>query len=314
MLIVGSGVIGIACAYYLNRQGLQVTVIDRASIAGACSHGNCGYVCPSHVLPLTEPEAIGVALKSLLRPNAPFRVKPRFSPAFWNWMWQFARRCNHRQMIAAGAALKAILDSAMVEYRQLFQRESLDCEWHETGLLYVLKSERGMKAFAETDHFLTEHFGVSAQRIDGSKLSEFEPALRDDLAGAFHYPGDASLRPDRLNGAWVSLLKQRGVTFLENCELQGIEKEKHRIKQLHTSHGALDIDQVVIATGALSTKLEKFLGCRIPIEPGKGYSVTMSRPDPCPKYPMLLPEHKVGVSPFAGGYRLGSMMEFCGYD
>ncbi|MEW4561986.1 FAD-dependent oxidoreductase [Bremerella sp. JC770] len=314
VLIVGSGIVGISCAHYLSKQGLKVTVIDRGTIAGACSHGNCGYICPSHVLPLTEPEAIRTAAKSLLQPNAPFRVKPRFSPAMWNWMWQFARRCNHRQMLTAGAALKSILDASMSEYRRLVKEESLDCEWKETGLLYVLQTERGMKSFAETDQFLTDHFGVAAHRIDGSKLSEFDPALNDNLAGAFHYSGDASVRPDRLNADWSAKLKQRGVTFLENCELQHIEKENGRIVCLHTSHGPLKANQFVIATGAWSTRLGKSLECRIPIEPGKGYSVTMSRPATCPKYPMLLPEHKVGVSPFEGGYRLGSMMEFCGYD
>ncbi|GAA4436694.1 NAD(P)/FAD-dependent oxidoreductase [Bremerella cremea] len=314
VLIVGSGIVGIACAHYLSKQGLKVTVIDRSTIAGACSHGNCGYICPSHVLPLTEPEALGTAFKSLFQPNAPFRVKPRFSPAMWNWMWQFARRCNHRQMITAGVALKAILDSAMSEYRALLKSEPIHCEWKETGLLYVLQSEKGMRGFAETDRMLTDHFGVSAKRIDGSELAQFEPALKDNLAGAFHYEGDASVRPDLLNSQWAELLKQRGVTFLENCELQNIEKTGGRIARLHTSHGVLEADRFVIATGAWSTRLGKALECRIPIEPGKGYSVTMSRPDPCPRYPMLLPEHKVGVSPFDGGYRLGSMMEFCGYD
>lgn len=314
VLIVGSGIVGIACAHYLSEQGMDVTVIDRSTIAGACSHGNCGYICPSHVLPLTEPEAIRTAVKSLFQPSAPFRVKPRFSPAMWNWMWQFARRCNHRQMLTAGEALKAILDASMQEYRRLVPQQSLDCEWKETGLLYVLQTEKGMKSFAKTDRFLTEHFGVSAQRIEGSELSLFDPAFNDNLAGAFHYTGDASVRPDRLNENWSTKLKARGVKFLERCELLNIEKQHGRIVQLHTSQGVLKADQFVIATGAWSTQLGKTLECRIPIEPGKGYSVTMSRPDPCPKYPMLLPEHKVGVSPFDGGYRLGSMMEFSGYD
>ncbi|MDF1746010.1 MAG: FAD-dependent oxidoreductase [Gimesia sp.] len=141
-IVVGAGVIGIACAHYLSKSGMQVTVIDRNTIAGACSHGNCGYICPSHVLPLTEPGAIRVALKSLFNPNAPFRIKPRLSPALWNWIWQFAKRCTHRQMLEAGKHLQSILDSSMAEYRSLISEEQLDCEWTEKGLLYVLQSEK----------------------------------------------------------------------------------------------------------------------------------------------------------------------------
>lgn len=313
-IIVGSGIIGIACAHYLSKAGLQVTVIDRKTIAGACSHGNCGYICPSHVLPLTEPGAVRVALKSLFNPRAPFRIKPQMNPAFWNWMWQFARRCTHQQMLAAGKHLKAILDSSMYEYRTLISEEQLNCEWTEKGLLYVLQTEKGMHEFAQTDQLLSEHFGVQARRIEGTDLNTVDPALKDNLAGAFYYPGDASVRPDLLNAQWAERLKQRGVKFVENCELQSIGKSAGRITHLKTSDGEMEADQIIFATGAWSPRLSTELECPIPIQPGKGYSVTMQRPDPCPQYPMLFPEHKVGVSPFQDGYRLGSMMEFTGYN
>ena len=313
-IIVGGGIIGIACAHYLSQAGLSVTVIDKGTIAGACSHGNCGFVCPSHVPPLTEPGAIGMAIRSLFNPRAPFRVKPRLSPALWNWMWQFARRCTHKQVRQAGAHLQSILDASMDEYRQLIPAMSLDCEWKDDGLLYVLQTERGMKGFAETDRMLTEHFGVSARRIDGSELPAFDPGLKPGLAGAFHYPGDASVRPDLLNREWAERLRANGVQFIEQCELQTIRKSAGRITSLQTSQGELEADHFVFALGAWSTHWSSELQCHVPIQPGKGYSVTMARPQPCPKYPMLFPEHKVGVSPFDGGFRLGSMMEFTGYD
>jgi D-amino-acid dehydrogenase len=314
VLIVGAGIIGISCAYYLRKEGYSVTVIDRGSIAGACSHGNCGYICPSHVLPLTEPGAIRTAMKSMFKRDAPFRVKPRLSPALWNWMWQFARRCNQKQMLAAGAHLKAILDSSMVEYRQLLETESVDGQWKNDGLLYVLRSEHAMKEFADNDRMLSENFGVSATRIAGEDLPSMDPALKPGLAGAFHYEHDTSVRPDQLNAQWAACANDHGVTFIENCQLNEIKKTKGRITHLDTSQGDMKADRFVFATGAWTAKLSAALDCRIPIQPGKGYSVTMTRPDPCPKMPMLFPEHKVGVSPFDDGYRLGSMMEFAGYD
>lgn len=314
VLIVGAGIIGIACAHYLSQAGRRVTVIDQGRVAGGCSHGNCGYICPSHVLPLTEPGAIGTAMKSLLNPRAPFRVKPRLSPALWNWMWQFARRCNHRQMLTAGTHLKAILDASMSEYKRLMAEESLDCEWKETGLLYVLQTDTGMRGFAETDHLLSSEFGVKAQRLEGSELPAFDPALKPGLAGAYFYPGDTSVRPDRLNASWVQQLRDRDVAFIEECRLIGVRKSGGKVIGLNTSRGEMKADQVVFAAGAWSPLLSKELECPIPIEQGKGYSVTMTRPDPCPAHPMLFPEHRVGVSPFDDGYRLGSMMEFAGYD
>jgi D-amino-acid dehydrogenase len=314
VLIVGGGIVGIACAHYLSKVGLKVTVIDRQSIAGACSHGNCGYICPSHVLPLTEPGAIGLALKSLFKPNSPFRVKPQFSPAFWNWMWQFARRCTHAQMLAAGKQLKAILDSSMREYRMLMAEERLACQWKESGLLYVLQTEHGLAEFCQTDRFLSDHFGVQARPIAGSELTSFDPALKPGLAGAYYYAGDASLRPDALTSQWCVRLRERGVTFIENCEIRTIHNAGGRTTHLATSTGDLTADRYVFAAGAWSTQFSKQLGCPIPIQPGKGYSVTMSRPARCPRYPLLFPEQKVGVTPFDDGYRLGSMMEFSGYD
>lgn len=314
VVIVGAGIIGIACAHYLSKAGLRVTVIDQGSVAGGCSHGNCGYICPSHVLPLTEPGAIATAIRSLLNPRAPFRVKPRLSPALWNWMWQFARRCNHRQMLTAGRHLKAILDSSMHEYRRLVAEESLECEWKENGLLYVLQTERGMQAFARTDRLLTDEFGVTARRIEGEQLPGFDPALKPGLAGAFHYEQDVSVRPDLLNASWSQRLQSRGVTFIEQCRLERIRKSRGDIVALETSLGEISANRFVFAMGAWSPRLSSELECPIPIEQGKGYSVTMSRPDPCPRHPMLFPEHRVGVSPFETGYRLGSMMEFSGYD
>ncbi len=314
VIVVGGGVIGIACAHYLSRTGMEVTVIEKDSMAGACSHGNCGYVCPSHVLPLTEPEAISMALKSLLKPDAPFRVKPRLSPALWRWMLEFAKRCRHETMMSAGVALKSILDASMQEYKHLVDEAGVEAEWQEQGLLYVLKSDAGMESFARTDALLRDGFQVGAQRIEGRDLPEFEPALRSDVAGAYFYPGDTHLRPDVLNRNWVEHLKRTGVKFREGCELQRVHRRKNELIGLQTNQGELEANRFVFAMGAWSRNLGRALKCSIPIEPGKGYSVTMPRPKLSPKHPILFPEHKVGVTPFEEGYRLGSMMEFAGFD
>ena len=191
---------------------------------------------------------------------------------------------------------------------------SSNSEWQERGLLYVYESERGLDAFAKTDQMLEENFGVSAKRLNGEQLVEMEPGLREGLAGAFHYPSDRSLNPESLNQSWVSDLKRRGVEFIENGELEKIEKQNDRVIQIKTSAGDLVADHFVFSLGAWSTKWSDALECKLPIEPGKGYSLTMDRPEDAPLHPMLFPEKKIGVSPFENGFRLGSMMEFVGYD
>src|SRR5438876_12315345 len=119
VLVVGGGVIGAACAYYLNRAGWKVTVVDRGGFGQACSHANCGFVCPSHVLPLAAPGAVRDALKALLKRNGSLSIKPRFDPALWGWLFRFARHCNRRDMFAAGYAFQAPLTSSRSLYRQL---------------------------------------------------------------------------------------------------------------------------------------------------------------------------------------------------
>jgi D-amino-acid dehydrogenase len=307
--IIGGGVIGIACAHFLNRAGWAVTVLDKGTIGGACSHGNCGFVCPSHVLPLAEPDAIGKTLASMLKPNAPFRVKPRLDPALFSWLWHFARRCNHRDMVAAGHAIQPLLESSMTLYRDLVRTDGIECEWQERGLLFVYQTREALEAYAPTNRLLAEEFHEPAKRLDGDEVQKLEPALKPGLAGGWYYEHDAHLRADRLMASWKRNLTERGVTFHEQCEFLGFTGSTVR-----TSLGEIPADAFVVAAGAWTPLLAQHLGVRVPIEPGKGYSITMPRPAICPNIPMLFPEHRVGVTPMQTGYRLGSIMEFAGYD
>lgn len=139
--IVGGGVIGAACAYYLARTGWRVTIIDQGQFGRGCSHGNCGYVCPSHVLPLAAPGAVGTALRSLFTRNSPFSIKPRLSVGLWSWLYRFARRCNRHDMLDAGHAIQALLNSSRRLYDELIQTESLKCEWEARAALRFSKRQ-----------------------------------------------------------------------------------------------------------------------------------------------------------------------------
>jgi D-amino-acid dehydrogenase len=314
VVVVGGGVIGAACAYYLRRSGWAVTVLDQGAFGRGCSHANCGFVSPSHVLPLAGPGAARAALKALLQPNGPLFIKPRFDPALWSWLFRFARCCNRRDMLEAGRAIQALLNSSRALYPQIIDEEKLDCEWEARGLLFVLQSRAGMEHYAATDRLLRESFGVPARRLDGDELVALEPAVKPGLAGAWLYETDAHLRPDRLMAAWRRALEAHGVTVREGCGVRQIVAGRGRAKAVATSAGDLEADAFVFATGAWTPLLGRQLGCRVPIQPGKGYSITMPRPALCPSRPLLFEEHRVAATPMRSGYRLGSTMEFAGYD
>jgi len=217
-------------------------------------------------------------------------------------------------MLQDARAIQALANSARALYDDLMKQDALECEWQTRGLLFVYQSAAEMNHYAALDQLLTEHFQQPAVRYDGEAVRELEPALKPGLGGGWHYPGDAHLRPDRLLASWRQLLERRGVTFRENCAMTGFGKTKGWTEEIATTQGPIAADAFVIATGAWTPLLNEHLGCRVPIQPGKGYSLTMPRPAVCPAVPLIFPEHKVAVTPMTTGYRIGSTMEFAGYD
>jgi len=314
ILVVGGGVIGAACSHQLASRGYQVTVIEKDRWGSACSHGNCGLVCPSHVLPLTEPGTVRKTIASLLKGNSPFSIRPRFDPRLWKWLWRFARRCRHDLMLEAARARLPLLVQSQQAYRQMVEEGILDCEWEERGSLHIYQDEKPFEKFAATAQLLDQEFGLPPERLDGDQLQAMEPTLNAGLAGAWYFPDDVHVRPDRLLASWRRQLEQQGVEIHEECELKRLVCEQGRVVAAVTEDAEFDVDGVVVATGALTPLLARQLGCRLPIQPGKGYSITMPRPEPCPSIPLLFVQHKVAATPMMTGYRLGSMMEFNGYD
>jgi D-amino-acid dehydrogenase len=313
VVVIGGGVVGVACAHYLRESGWRVTLIDRGRIGGGCSHANCGFVCPSHVLPLAVPGAIRSALKAMLHRHSPFKIRPGLRPGLWRWLLTFARRCNSADMMESARGIQPLLQSSRALYNELM-RNGLECEWQTRGLLFVFQSRAGMEHYAATDELMRKEFNAPARPFHGNEVHEFEPALKRGLGGGWLYEGDAHLRPDRLMQSWRHLLESRGVVIREECSVDRFLASGGRALALRTSKGEIVGDAFVLAAGALTPLLGSGLGCRIPIQPGKGYSITTARPAKCPNVPLIFEEHRVAVTPMLSSYRLGSMMEFVGYD
>ena len=278
VVVVGGGVIGLACAEYLQQQGRGVAVVDRGEIGGACSHGNCGLICPSHVLPLTEPGAVGAALRSIFRRNTPLKVRLRWDRGLWRWLWNFSRRCNHRDMLAGARALAPLLECSLQLYHHLLNQHSLQCEWRDAGQLFAFADQRAWAAYEATDRLLQSEFGIAGERLNAAELAQREPALRAGLAGGWYYGHDAHVRPDRLLSAWRHSLTERGVAFHPHCEVKKLgQQQASQLQSVVTDRGRFSGRAFVIASGVWTPEFAAQLGMRLPIQPGKGYSLTLPR-------------------------------------
>ncbi|MEC9097039.1 MAG: FAD-dependent oxidoreductase [Planctomycetota bacterium] len=314
VVVIGGGVIGASSAYFLRKAGYRVTLIEKGTLGSECSHGNCGLVCPSDALPLASPGAVGNTLKTLFKRHNPLYIKPRLSPRLWLWLAKFAWRCNERHMLQAAKARMPLLESSLHLYQSLIQTEQIECEWQNNGLLYVYKDQAAMETYQATDDFLTKHFSLTATRLDGCGLAELEPTIADEVAGGWYYPEDAHLRPDRLMSEWKRVLEKYEVEIREGTEVYKFKRKGIKASGVLTADGVIEADKFVLAVGAISPRWEKEIGADIPIQPGKGYSLTYPRPQYSPRIPMIFPQHRVVMTPMQSGYRLGSTMEFSGYD
>jgi D-amino-acid dehydrogenase len=315
VLVVGAGVSGLATALALLNDGRGVTVIDAGRIGGGASHGNCGTLTPSHAPPLAAPGTIAKAMRWMLKKDAPLFVPPRFDPALWRWMIGFAMRCNVRDWEASARAKYTMLADSRLRIQQWIEDYGLDCDFVESGEDYVFRDGRAMQREMHEIPLLRD-LGVDVEIVDGAAYEAQEPALKPGVAGAIRFSGDAALRPDRYVAELARIVRERGGRILEHCALQALESGKDGVAAT-TAQGMLHARDVVIATGAWSPRIADAIGVpwlRKAIQPGKGYSITYSSPALVPKRPMILHEPSVCVSSWPGGFRLGSTMEFSGYD
>lgn len=313
VVVIGAGVIGLSIALELRRRGREVVVLDRGRAGGGASHGNCGTLTPSHALPLAQPGMVMKALRWMLKRDAPLYVQPRFDPALWAWLLKFAWRCNEPAVRAVGAAKAALLIDSRARLGSWIRDLSLDCEFEETGQLALYRDIKQFNAH-QANAVLLREFGICLEARSGAEARRMSPGIRHDIVAGHFFPGDASVRPDRYVAALLGAVRATGVTVLESTEVRGFTQDRDHIRGVTTAHGSIAADRVVLASGVLSPKLAGPLGIRMPIQPGKGYSVTFTSPSRPPTLPLVLKERAVCVTPWASGYRLGSTMEFSGFS
>ena len=312
VLIIGGGAIGLATALALLDAGRGVRILEAGAVGGGASHGNCGTITPSHAPPLAAPGVVAQALRWMFTPDAPLYLKPRIDPALWHWLLRFAARCNPRDWRQSTQARAALLNDARARLADWVGRYGLQCEFEEEGLDYVFRDPRRFQQYVD-ESVVLKTFGIATQVFGGTDYEREEPAMLPGMAGAIRFPGDARLRPDRYVAELARVVRERGGVIEEQCRVDRLEPTSDGVR-LATSQGERKGGEAVIALGAWTPAFARRLGIRAPIQPGKGYSITYSRPARVPRHPMVLKDRSVCVTVWGSGFRLGSTMEFSGHD
>ncbi len=305
IVIVGAGLIGLSVAAECVRRGHRVTVIERARAQRGASFGNAGMVVPSHFIPLAAPGMVGLGLKWMWNPESPFYIAPRLDWDLMTWAWRFWR-ASTREHVARTAPLLRDLHLAS---RALYEHLGDDCGLVRRGLLMLCKTQRALDEEAQTA-VKSNALGVPAEVLDARRTAALDPGATMDIAGSVYFPRDCHLLPER----YVAAMERRVGTAIVESEVMGWRRDGSRIAAARTSGGEIEGDEFVIATGAWSPATVRDLGLRLPMQAGKGYSLTLPHPVELPQICSILTEARVAVTPMDGALRVGGTMEIAGLN
>ncbi len=313
ILIIGGGIVGLCSAYYLQKEGHQVTVIDKSDMSEGASYINAGYITPSHIIPLASPGMITKGIKWMFNSSSPFYMKPRFDPDFLKWSWYFHRASTKQKVEKAIPVIKDINLLSRDLFEDIKASGDLgDFHLERKGLLMLYKTE----AAGEEEMKVAEkakHLGLEVEMLNKQQLNVIEPNAKIDAMGAIHYECDGHMTPTEFMPKMISFLKGTGVTINANEEVLDIDSINNKIQQVITSKGVYKADEVVLAAGSWSGILAKKLKLKLPLQAGKGYRINLERPTGI-TIPAILMEAKVAVTPMKGFTRLAGTMEFSGIN
>jgi D-amino-acid dehydrogenase len=313
VIVLGAGIIGLCTALEVAKRGHRVTVMDRGGEErSGCSYGNAGMIVPSHVVPLAAPGMVALGLKWMWNPESPFYIKPSLNPELLRWGWSFWKAATPGHVKSAAPLLRDL----HLRSRRLFEELAAACG-NEFGL-----AQRGLLMLCKTQHALeeeahaaqvTREMGIPAEVLDAKQAGELDPGVTMDVAGAVYHPQDCHLTPQTLMRTLQRLCKDAGVVFLWEAEVEALRAEGARIHAAKTSQGEMEGDEFVLCLGSWSFAFSKSMGLRLPLQAGKGYSLTLSKPRQLPQLCSILTEARVAVTPMEGGtLRFGGTMEISG--
>ena len=319
VIVLGSGVIGTASAYYLAQQGHEVTVIDRQPAAGLeTSYANAGEVSPGYSAPWAAPGIPVKALKWLMMRHSPLVIRPGTDPDMWRWVFQMLLNCTaSRYEINKGRMVR------LAEYSRdcliaLRDATGISYDHRTQGTLQLFRTQKQLDASA-SDIAVLQRYGVPYEVLDPAGCVRVEPALahvREKFVGALRLPNDETGDCFKFTQQLASMAEQAGVTFKYGVAIQRLLADERKITGIRTSEGDLKADSYVLALGSYSPLLLREVGIRIPVYPIKGYSITVPIHDAAhaPESTIMDETYKVAITRLGDRIRVGGTAEISGYD
>lgn len=316
IVVVGGGVIGLSCAYYLSREGHAVRVIEAGAEKDlSASFGNLGMVVPSHCMPLAAPGVLWQGIKWMTNPESPFYLRPRASLPLASWAFRFWRASSKQRAERAAPHVLALNLASAAAYREL-AAELGGFGFEQRGLLMLSESREGhqheLAGAAKANAWGLDAAGVPAVELSSTELAELEPGVDFKVAGAVLYPSDAHLDPAALMARLRDALQTRDVEITYGAKA-ALTADGDTVS-VKVGSETITPSHVVLAAGSWSAALAKQVGIELPLEPGKGYSLTLPGPPLPLRTPSILTEARVAITPFKGALRIGGTMELAGFD
>lgn len=308
VLVLGNGIIGLSSALAALQRGMDVTILDRnAEHSDSCSLGNAGMIVPSHFMPLAVPGVISQGLRWMRDPESPFYVQPRLNLDLMKWGFRFYMATN-RDQVAAASLLLRDLNLASRELYSKWQDEGIDCSLVKRGLLMLCNSQHGLEEEAHLAERARE-LGIPASVLSPEETTALDPNVTVDIQGSVYYPKDCHLNPGQLIRSLRQRIQDLGGKFQYGEHVTGWRQSKGKLEGVQTINGLVQADEFVLSGGVWSEALAKPLGLRIPMQAGKGYSLTVPNPVELPSLCSILVEAKVAVTPIASSLRFGGTMQ-----
>jgi D-amino-acid dehydrogenase len=311
--VIGAGVIGLCCAYYLQKEGFEVTVVERNDLTDGCSFGNMGYVSPSHFIPLATPGIISQGAKWMMSASSPFYIKPRFNIDLIKWGMQFWKKANAQHVEASAPHLNNLLQLSRALTIDLKNDLAEPFEFLEKGVWMLYKSA---KTGEHEKHLAGQanRYGLKTIICNAQQVQDYEKEVEVNVAGGVLYIDDCHLNPTAFIKSLHNYLQKAGVTFQLNTEVVGFEKHDGIISKIITNKGDIFCDEVVIANGSWMQNISKLLGIELLMQPGKGYSFEYNNLQKNLLYPSILVDDRVATTPIDRWLRMGGTMELSGHS
>jgi D-amino-acid dehydrogenase len=311
--VIGAGVIGLCCAYYLQKEGYEVTVVERNDLTSGCSFGNLGYVSPSHFIPLATPGIISQGMRWMMSSTSPFYIKPRLNLDLVRWGLTFWKKSNAKTVEESAPHLNNLLQLSRELTIDLKNELPDSFNFTEKGVWMLYKSEKT----GEHEKHLAEQansYGLKTVVCDGQGVQDYEKNVEVNVAGGVLYVEDCHLNPAAFIDSLHKKLTALGVKFHLNTEVTGFESKDRIINKVITNKGEIQTDEIVIANGSWMENISKLLGIQLLMQPGKGYSFEYNNLKKNLMYPSILVDDRVATTPIDNWLRIGGTMELSGHS